>query len=99
MSDCGLNVRRMPLKLIKGHGWDAMVVTAQWVRCADRAGDPDRHTAWLRIESLVHKLLNSADITKKLSLQAAKAKRAAGALEQPSITPRPEPPRPSLPVE
>ena len=36
MNDCGLNVRRMALKLIKGHGRDAMVVAAQWVRCAEQ---------------------------------------------------------------
>lgn len=85
--------------MIKGHGRDAMVVAAQWVRCADRAGDPDRHSAWVQIESLVHKLLNSADVTKKLRLKAAKARQSADALDQPNLTPQPEPPRPSLPAE
>jgi hypothetical protein len=89
----------MALKLIKGHGRDAMVVAAQWVRCADRAGDPDRHTAWLQIESLVHKLINSADITKKLRAKVDKARQAANPLDQPNLTPQPEPPRPSLPAE
>jgi hypothetical protein len=99
MGDCGINVRRTASKLVRDHGRDAMLVASQWVRCAGRAGDPDRHSAWLKIESLVHKMLHSNDITRKLEATAAKVKIAARPHSQKRVRSQPESSQPAPPAE
>ena len=85
--------------MVREHGRDAMLVASQWVRCAHRAGDPDRHSAWLKIESLVHKLLSSTDITRKLEATSAKVKKAAKEKKFTPVPAQSESPQPAPPAE
>lgn len=89
----------MALKLVKEHRKDALTVASQWLRCADRAGDPKRYKAWLQIESLVHKLLNSADVSQKLKSKTAKARQAVETPVPLRITSHSEALQPAPPAE
>lgn len=64
-----LNISRVASKLVREHGRDAPLVARLWARCADRAGDPNRHGAWVQIEKLVCNILSCRDVTKKLETQ------------------------------
>ncbi len=60
------NISRVASKLVREHGSDAPLVARLWARCADRAGDPNRHNAWVQIENLVCKILWCGEVTKRL---------------------------------
>ena len=61
-----LNISRVASKLVREHGNDAPLVARLWARCADRAGDPNRHSAWCQIENLVCKIVSCGEVTRKL---------------------------------
>lgn len=61
-----LNITRVASKLVSEHGKDAPLVARLWASCADRAGDPNRHSAWCQIETLVCKIVSCGEVTRKL---------------------------------
>ena len=61
-----LNITRVASKLVSEHGKDAPLVARLWASCADRAGDPNRHSAWCQIENLVCKIVSCGEVTRKL---------------------------------
>ena len=79
MSKSRPNISRVAAKLVSEHGADAPLVARLWARCADRAGDPNRHNAWVQIENLVCKIVSCADVTRKLAIHCDKVDGALNA--------------------
>ena len=92
-----LNISRVASKLVREHGDDAPMVARLWARCADRAGDPKRHGAWVQIETLVCKILSCGEVTEKLKCHQATVEKA---LKQPETEAKTAPPpQPAPPAE
>ncbi len=76
MATCGPDIHETASKLVKDHGKDAEIVARQWARCANRAGDPERMSAWAQIFNLVKKLCSCNDLTVKLEQESEIMRRA-----------------------
>lgn len=84
-----LNISHVASKLVREHGRDAPMIARLWARCADRAGNPNRHGAWVQIEKLVCNILSCRDVTQALQSHCNKLEKAK---KKPSQALKNEPP-------